>query len=249
MPAPRILGFDTSTERLVVALVAGPEPLLHESAGGAAASAALLPAAQALLASAGLRFTDLDAIAFGRGPGAFTGLRTSAAVAQGLALALARPVLSIDSLLLVAEGGRQALAEGAPLSPAGGAPEPICIEVAMDARLAEAYAATYRHDGRRWTCEVAPHLVPLATLALRWQAAPPAFAAGTALALLPAPALASTRCLDAEPRRAAALASLAAAAWHGDEPRLDAADALPVYLRDKVALTTHERRAAATAAP
>ena len=132
----KILAFDTATERLAVGLHAAGRDWLHEAPGGAAASAALLPAARALLRQAGLDWRDLDAVAFGRGPGAFTGLRTSCAVAQGLGLGLGCPLLPLDSLLVVAEDARaQCAAAGA---------APADIGVAMDARIGEIYAARWR---------------------------------------------------------------------------------------------------------
>jgi tRNA threonylcarbamoyladenosine biosynthesis protein TsaB len=83
-----LLAFDTSTEIMSVAVRRGgpgsPAPLEHQAAGGAQASTALIPAIQDLLARAGLRLPELDAIVFGRGPGSFTGLRTACSVAQGL---------------------------------------------------------------------------------------------------------------------------------------------------------------------
>ena len=84
-----LLAFDTSTELFSVAVQSGaadaPELLEHCGAGGAQASATLIPVIQDLLARANLRLADLDAIVMGRGPGSFTGLRTACSVAQGLA--------------------------------------------------------------------------------------------------------------------------------------------------------------------
>lgn len=229
---PTLLALDTATETMALALV-GPGLALHRALpGGAAASTQLLPALLALLAEAGIAATQLDAVAFGRGPGAFTGLRTACAVAQGLAFGLGKPVLALDSLLLVAE---DALA--APPAPVDGMPQ----WVAMDARMDEVYAAAYVHRAGRWAERVAPALYTLPALAARWAADPPQQVAGSALAAfgdrLP---LAGARLCAQEHDRPAALGRLARQAWH-EGPHIDPALALPVYLRDKVALTTAER--------
>ena len=75
-----LLAFDTRTDTLSIAVQRGDAVWQHTGAGGAQASAALIPAIQRLLAEAGLGFDTLDAIVFGRGPGSFTGLRTACAV-------------------------------------------------------------------------------------------------------------------------------------------------------------------------
>ena len=80
--------------------------------------------------------SDLDAIAFGAGPGAFTGLRTACSVAQGLAFGATLPVLAVDSLMVVAEAAREA-------ADAGDGSGPFDVHVAMDARMDEIYAAAY----------------------------------------------------------------------------------------------------------
>ena len=229
-----LLAFDTSTERMTVALRVQGVDHLHDAPGGAAASAALLPAIHRLLDTAGTTLGALDAIAFGRGPGAFTGLRTSCAVAQGLGFGLGRPLLSIDSLLLAAEDARRQAAPRAAEFEVG---------VAMDARMDEAYAGRYRWRGGRWQVLEAPALYTLPALAAAWADAPP-WLAGSALAAfgdrLPlAPAVPR---LPRERDRAAALLALAQQAFD-DGATLDAAQALPTYLRDKVALTTREREA------
>lgn len=234
--APSLLAFDTATDRLAIALVRGDDDdvRVHDGEGGRHASATLIPAALALLAGAGLALRDLDAVAFGRGPGSFTGLRTACSVAQGFAFGATLPVLAIDSLAIVAEDAR--------VQGAGG----DCW-VAMDARIDEIYAARYRHDGERWRTIVAPALYTLPALHARWHedGDPPRAVAGSALAAFGDRLDAGTaaRHIPNERSRAQALAALAIAAWR-DGPRLDAADALPLYLRDKVALTSAERDAA-----
>lgn len=234
-----LLAFDTSTERLAVAVQTESGRWLDDSPGGAVASATLLPAAEALLRQAGRTWRDLAAIGFGRGPGAFTGLRTSCAVAQGLAFGLGLPVLPIDSLMLVAEQARQRL----------GAPLDLDIAVAQDARMGEVYAARYRWHQGRWAVLQAPALWAPAALARAWAADPPAWACGSGQPLLACDL--TTACqpgpVAVGDDRAAALIELAALAWH-DGAAVDAALALPLYLRDKVAQTTAERAAARAAA-
>jgi tRNA threonylcarbamoyladenosine biosynthesis protein TsaB len=226
----RLLAFDTSTEVMSIALCQPGSTLVVDAAGGAQASARLIPDVLALLARGACRLADLDAIAFGAGPGAFTGLRTACSVAQGLALGAGKPVLAIDSLLIVAQ---DVAGDG-----------DFDGWVAMDARMDEVYAARYRRSGGAWQVLTPPALWTLAALNARWAAEPPALVAGSALEAF-AERL-HTGAAQRVPRarsRAAALASLAHDAWAGGAA-VDAALALPVYLRDKVALTTAEREAA-----
>jgi len=240
---PVLLAFDTSTEALAVALQWSGGHCTWNGEGGAQASASLLPTVQRLLGEAGLTLADLDAIAFGRGPGAFTGLRTACSVAQGLAFGADKPVLPIDSLLIVAEDARAAC----------GLPPALEVAVAMDARMGELYAARYRWADAGWQALQAPGLWdPQSWVATcRAESAPAERAApaadglvwaGSGLALLvdafAAGAAGRAVCQD----RAAALLRLADQAWRAGGA-LPAEQALPVYLRDKVALTTAERLA------
>jgi tRNA threonylcarbamoyladenosine biosynthesis protein TsaB len=238
--APCVLAFDTSTERMAAGLSAAGKACTVVTAGGAHASASLLPQLAALLARAGLVYADLDVVAFGCGPGAFTGLRTACAVAQGLGLGLDRPLLPIDSLLIVAEDARACCS---------GQDEAFDIGVAMDARMDEAYAARYRWQAGRWQVLDPPALYTLPALTSAWADLRLDALAGSALAafggrlVLPP---AAARWVD-EHDRAAALLRLAVRAARAGEG-IDAAQALPLYLRDKVALTTGERAAVKAAA-
>ncbi|RZL04754.1 MAG: tRNA (adenosine(37)-N6)-threonylcarbamoyltransferase complex dimerization subunit type 1 TsaB, partial [Rubrivivax sp.] len=103
---PTLLAFDTSTSELSVAVTARGQVWEHTGPGGAQASSTLIPTVQALLRDAGVTLAELDAIAFGRGPGSFTGLRTACAVAQGLGFGADVPLLPVDTLLAVAEDAR-----------------------------------------------------------------------------------------------------------------------------------------------
>ena len=248
----RLLAFDTSTEQLAIAVGAPAGTWLHHGAGGAQASASLLPHIHSLCQRAGLALTELDAVAFGRGPGAFTGLRTSCAVAQGLALGLGCPVLPIDSLLIVAEDARAqagvGMSVGMSVGMNVGAGVAFDVGVAMDARMGEVYAARWRWQGGEWQVQDAAMLCTPEALVAAWAAQPPAWLAGSAWAAL-GPRLAlpdGPQQVRQEHSRAAALLRLAMAA-HSRGEGLDAALALPLYLRDKVALTTQERDAARAA--
>lgn len=225
---PSLLALDSSTETMALALVTPGQTTVFEAAGGAQASARMLPEVKALLGSAGLAMADLDAIAFGQGPGAFTGLRTACSVAQGLAFGLGKPVLAVDSLMLVAEDAR-----------AQGAGDDVWV--AMDARIGEIYAAHYRWAHGAWVTVELPALYRPEALSAHW--GQPAAVAGTALTEYAAALGLQPELTAAWPQarsRAAALGALALAAWQRGETR-DAAEALPVYVRDKVALTTAER--------
>lgn len=222
----KLLAFDTSTETLSIAVSAGAgAPVLeHTAPGGARASAELIPALQALLARAGLALAALDAIAFGRGPGSFTGLRTAAAVAQGLGFGAGVPVLAIDTLLAVAEEARGS----------AGATRVVAV---LDARMGEVYFGAYEHAEGRWHTRQAPALGRPAEVAC-----PPGWVlAGNAIDLHRDALPAHAGRIEAMPT-ARALLRLAPQEFASGAPH-GAAQALPLYIRDKVAQTTEERAA------
>lgn len=230
----KLLAFDTSTEVMSIAVQHDERVHAHTGAGAAQASGALIPAIQALMAQAGLQFGALDAIVFGRGPGSFTGLRTACSVAQGLAFAAGVPVLPIDTLQAVAEAAHHAT----------GAPR-ICA--ALDARMGELYYAYYVFDSCLRQVSLGYSLKTPQTMELFDDFA------GTLLAgnvrpvydaQLPAAVLAAPYhpCLPS----AAALLRLAPQCIAAGA-LVQAQDALPLYIRDKVALTTTERDSAAAA--
>ncbi|MDE2297960.1 MAG: tRNA (adenosine(37)-N6)-threonylcarbamoyltransferase complex dimerization subunit type 1 TsaB, partial [Burkholderiales bacterium] len=228
---------DTATEHLSIALAARGQVHTVEAVGGAQASATLIPAILALLAQAGVALHELDAIAFGRGPGAFTGLRTACSVAQGLAFGAGKPVLPIDTLLALAEDART----GQPDQP--DEPGELCVWAAMDARMNEVYAAQYGHAAGRWSVLDAPMLTRPAALNARWRLQPPQCVAGSALAAFRAQLeTGNARCVPTALPRATAMLPLAQALW-AQGGAVDAALALPLYLRDKIAQTTIERDA------
>jgi tRNA threonylcarbamoyladenosine biosynthesis protein TsaB len=231
--ATNLLALDCSTDELTVAVAAGERQCSRVLVGGAQASSRIIGLALEGLADCAIGVTQLNAVAFGAGPGTFTGLRCACAVAQGLAYGLGQPVIAIDCLMLVAEAAREQ-------NPSHGSD----LWVAMDARMDEAYAACYCFDSVRWHTTVAPALYTLEALDARWRAAPPRAVAGTAAAafgdrlpLLGATAVAPRR------DRATALMRLAQQAY-ADGAAIDPTHARPLYLRDKVALTTLEREAA-----
>ncbi len=250
--AASLLAIDTATEQMAIAACHFthdmPAGQRREStvnmAGGASASATMIDAALAQLRSVGLSPTDLHAVAFGAGPGAFTGLRSACAVAQGMAFGAGIGVLPIDSLLIVAEDARHQAHPQATV---------LDVWVAMDARMGEVYAAAYRWEAGVWAVIHAPVLCdPLSVMAFgalgagtdSGAAPQDLVAAGNAAAVHPAlrQALADRGlpCIDDVQDRAGALLRLACAALTAGAV-VDPALALPVYLRDKVALTTLER--------
>jgi tRNA threonylcarbamoyladenosine biosynthesis protein TsaB len=190
-----------------------------------------------------VRLAELDAIAFGRGPGAFTGLRTACSVAQGLAFGADKPVLPIDTLLAVAEAARcTATLHGNASS------DRFRVWALLDARMGEIYAAQYLHTGAGWQEIDAPMLTGAEALNRRWQVEAPAALAGNALQVFAGslrPGAVAMSFPEAAPT-ARAMLTVARALWAAGGA-VDAGLALPLYLREKVAQTTVERDAARAA--
>lgn len=226
-----LLAFDTATEHMSVALQVGADVFSTDAPGGAKASAGLLPAVFALLAQAGVGLSALDAIAFGRGPGAFTGLRTACAVAQGLAYGANKPVLPIDTLLAIAESSR-------------GEATGCRIWALLDARMGEVYAAQYRHVATGWEVLDAPRLASPASLDERWRHDAPESVAGNALGAFAGVLHFGDAVLHPHASPTARALLRLAAPLFSQGRAVDAALALPLYLRDKVAQTTAERGSA-----
>ena len=225
----RWLAFDTSTEVLSIGVGLDDHSLLRTLPGGAQASATLIPSALELLAESGLTLSQLDAIVFGRGPGSFTGLRTACAVAQGLSFGADRPVLPVDTLLAVAEEARGLT---------GVTDQPLTVLALLDARMDEVYSAAYDWDGQRWSTR--SPLQVTAPQAITRPDAPRVLLAGNAFEAYGERLPAGER-VQALPT-AAALLRLAPALWAQGQA-VPAEQAMPLYIRDKVAQTTAERMA------
>ena len=130
----KLLALDASTEFLSLALRADEEIYRHDQHAGQTASQLILPQIQILLDAAKLELTDLDGIAFGAGPGSFTGVRVACGVAQGLGFGANIPVVGVNGLMALAQ--------------ASGAERVIA---ATDARMGEVYLAAYEKKGTGWT--------------------------------------------------------------------------------------------------
>lgn len=227
-----LLALETGTEACSVALWIDGDVRERFEVAPRRHAELVLPWTDALLAEAGVRKSQLDAIACGRGPGAFTGVRLAVALTQGLALALDRPVLGISTLA--------ALALDAPAQDG----EPILA--AIDARMGEVYAASFRREGAALVPLDAervlhPEAVQLpAGASGTWQGVGSGFAA--AEGLLARQFAARMTAVDASALpRAAHLARLAAAAFAAGQA-LAPERVEPAYLRDNVALTLAEQQ-------
>lgn len=229
----KLLAFDTSTERMSVAVqtVSGGDTRCwrHEGAGGAQTSTRLIPCIEALMTDAGLGFGQLDAIVFGCGPGSFTGLRTACAVAQGLAWGAGVPVLPVDTLLAVAE---QARFTAMPTAPG-------CQVLALlDARMDELYWRRYAYRHGVWQALGTPALLPPEQVPAEpgdWLAGLVPEACAARLPAGVARPVSAPPTADALLRLAPALLAAGGA--------LPAEQALPTYVRNQVAKTTLERAA------
>jgi len=232
----KLLAFDTSTDVMSIAVtrtVDGRVQLWeHTGAGGAKASLTLISTVLELLAQAGLKLVELDAICFGSGPGSFTGLRTACSVAQGLAFGAQRLVVPINSLLAVAEEARHRyFAQDTNVQ----------VTALLDARMDEMYAANFAWNGSAWAQTSTSTLVKpeaLCVTAAHTRLAGNVFAEyGARLTQVPPDA----GRFEALPTAAAMLRLAPAMLASGAAVQPD--DALPVYIRDNVAQTTVEREA------
>src|SRR4029450_13797693 len=137
----KILALETSTEYCSVALWRHGDVDARERLAGQRHSELLLDMVDELLQRHGIRPRDLDGIAFGAGPGSFTGLRIACGVTQGLAFGADLPVVGVSALLALAERAR--------------AERAICC---LDARMGQIYHAAYENNGARWETVHAPGL-------------------------------------------------------------------------------------------
>jgi tRNA threonylcarbamoyladenosine biosynthesis protein TsaB len=227
---PIILAIETSSELASCALLSGDTLRERASSGVRTHSQAILPMVQEILAEAGIGLRQCDAIAFGAGPGSFTGVRTAAGIAQGLAFGAGLPVVPVVTLAAMALACREKT----------GTLEVLAV---LDARMGEVYWAQYRYEGG-WLEVAAPALCapedlapvraehPLVACGNGFSAYPEAFAernfsAGALPGIVPHAA------------QVARLAAIELAAGRSVEP----AQAQPLYLRNKIAFTSAERQA------
>jgi tRNA threonylcarbamoyladenosine biosynthesis protein TsaB len=217
-----LLALDTATEACSVALLHDGQVLSHYEVIPRLHAQRLLPMIKQLLADAGVPLSALDAIAFGRGPGAFTGVRIAIGVVQGLAFALERPVLPVSNLAVLAQ--RSLREHGAQQ-----------VAAAIDARMDEIYWGCYRAEQGEMRLQGVEAVLPPEQASLPRDASGEWFGAGTGWGTFGAriPLAVSGQDTAMLPH-AEDLLSLAHFAWTRGEA-LDADLAQPVYLRDKVA--------------
>lgn len=222
----RILALETSTEYCSVALWQDGNVVNRCELVGQRHSELLIGILDRLLHETGVKLTELDGIAFGAGPGSFTGVRIACGVTQGLALGADLPVVGVCTL--------QALAQAAGHDK---------VIAALDARMGEIYHAVYEKRAGSWVTVCAPNLC-LPQQAPQVQASG-WFGTGSGFALYGVvlgnryAGQISGSDTQAVPQ-ASAIAEFAAPLFAAGQG-MDAAQAMPFYLRDKVALKTSER--------
>ncbi len=222
----KILALDASTENLSLALWLDGEVHAIDEHAGQTHSQIILPRIRTLLDEARLEMSDLEGIVFGAGPGSFTGLRISCGVAQGLAFGAGLPVFGVSTLLALAQ--------------AAGHEKVIAC---LDARMGEVYLAAYQKTLAGWQEVSAPGLYKPDSLpeiaGADWLGAGSGWDAYHEALL----SQYQSQCSSWLPKRfptASAMAELAAPEFMAGRG-LPAAQAAPVYIRNKVAFTTSER--------
>ena len=223
----KLLALDTSTENCSVALWLDGEIHSRQELAGQRHSDLILPMLEELLSEAGILLKSLDGIAFGEGPGSFTGLRIGCGVAQGLALGADLPVVGVCTLL--------ALASAAPGNR---------VLACLDARIGEIYHAAYEKQHGAWQTISAPSLCYAkdapALSGDGWLGAGSGFAAYAAALDQRYAGQLISRDGSVYPQ-ARDMAKLAAPLFEQGLGS-DAALAAPLYIRNKVALKTAERK-------
>ncbi len=226
----KILSIETSSAVATAALLIDQTLIQREAHGVTTHSQSILPMVQSLLHEAGISLSECDAIAFGSGPGSFTGVRTACGVVQGLAFGADLPVIPIITLLALADACR---------SSAGA----TNVLTALDARMGEVYWAQYRYDPEQqvWVTLVEPTLsAPALVVAQEGNdltLAGNGFLAYSDKFTLSPDLLAAAQSTVPE---AGAIARLAQVEWVAGRI-IPAERAQPLYLRNKIALTTAER--------
>jgi len=229
-----LLAIDTSTDFCSVAASRGEALFARHERAGQRHAERILDMVDQVLVEARLEFAQIQGIAYGAGPGSFTGLRIAAGVTQGLALARGIGVVGIGTLLALAEEAAQE---------AAGSRIGSRIIACLDAHKGEVYHAAYRRAGAGWE-EVSapgvyrPEAVPLVP-GENWIGCGDGFAAYRELLAARLGECVSAVRPEAAPTARAVL-KLAMPRFAAGEAK-DAAAAVPVYLRDKVALKTSER--------
>ncbi|MFL6710965.1 MAG: tRNA (adenosine(37)-N6)-threonylcarbamoyltransferase complex dimerization subunit type 1 TsaB [Massilia sp.] len=218
-----ILAIETSSELASCALLQGDVLTSRASNGVRTHSQSILPMVQELLTEAGIALADCDAIAFGAGPGSFTGVRTATGVAQGLAFGAKLPVVPVVTLAAMAQSCAEAT----------GATEVLAV---LDARMGEVYWARYRRGADGWSVLDAPALAAPEAV----PAPGSARACGNGYSAYPAIAGSADALADIMPH-AGAVAQLAALELAAGRT-VTAAEAQPLYLRNKIAFTSAERK-------
>jgi len=228
---PTILAIDTAADVCSVALLRAGEITERSERVGHRHSERVLPMVEAMLADAEIELADCDALAFGAGPGAFTGLRIACGIVQGLAYGAGKPVIAVGNLEALAAAALRQYPKAGRL---------LC---ANDARMREAYCAVYDREGDRPVERAAPALVAAADLAAlveHW--APDLVVGDVATAFADALAAVDSTRLISMCAGAAAIAACALPRWKSEECMAPAL-AAPLYVRDHVASTIEERRA------
>lgn len=225
----KIVAVDSSTDWLSVCASDGNSVVAFRERAGSASSERMLPLVRQALAEAAWTLAQLDGVAYGAGPGSFTGIRIACGVAQGLALGADLPVVGVSTLEAVAHAcGRTQGAQR--------------VLACLDARMREIYVASYLREDEGWRLASGPTVCKPDELQLYdpgpWHGAGEGFAAYPQLAArLRLAAVDATIVPDA--RWIADLALPRFVAGEG----LPADQAQPLYVRQRVALTTVERAA------